>query len=110
MSTEESIIEEEKARTGLSDERKARILDRFLSLIILQTDSAGIIRYLRGEGYEEEAIFYQRIDADRNSLRNFLDELFEPLSRDETVLLFREFLPVVLADELGAKKVSIGWD
>ena len=110
MATEENIVEGEKARAGLSDEHKARILDGFLSLIILQADSAGIIRYLRGEGYEEEAIFYQHIDADGNSLRNFLAELFEPLSCDETDLLFREFLPVVLADELGAKKVLIEWD
>jgi len=110
MATEENIVEGEKSRAGLSDERKARILDGFLSLIILQTDSTGIIRYLRGEGYEEEVIFYQHIDAEGNRLWNFLAELFEPLSQDEAILLFREFLPVVLADELGAKEISIEWD
>lgn len=109
MATEESIVEGEKASAGLSDEHKAKILDGFLSLIILQTDSAGIIRYLRGEGYEEEAIFYQHIDADGNSLRNFFADLFDPLSEEEARSLFMKFLPVVLADELGAKYVSIEW-
>ncbi len=108
MNVGKDTVEGKITLTELSDECKARILDGFLSLIILQTDSTGIIRYLRGEGYDFEVIFNPY--GEGGDLRYFISELFDLLSEEEARSLFMKFLPVVLADELGAKKVSIEWD
>jgi hypothetical protein len=95
-----------KVSAKMSDERKARILEQFLSKIILMANVAEIIRYLRGNSYDID-IFDQ---GGNITIEDFLADAFESIGDEDARSLFREYLPVFLANELMAKSVSIEWD
>ncbi|HET9641728.1 MAG TPA: hypothetical protein VFP46_02685 [Candidatus Paceibacterota bacterium] len=87
----------------LTQWQKAEILDTLFPLILQNMNSAGIIRFLRGDGFDDVE-FYPNAE----------DELFPALVESfmrlkNTEALFKQYLGEALASELGAQSIKIKW-